>query len=360
MDIIPASDAMGGGALPAEVGTFRIAIVSTPRTGNTWLRRLLDAIYSLPQIVADTPDDVDWDQLPQHCILQLHWPADAELRSRLLKHEFKIVTLFRNPCDTLISILHFATVWNKTNLWMGGLQGDESNIIGARPCSREFAEYAESDRAKLLIAASANWAEAENCLSIKYESLVEDAAGELKRVSDRLLPVSPEVISAAVEANSLTRLRSCVQNQHFWQGQPGIWKTLLPSDLARDIERHHASAFSAMGYVSVSEQSISSAEADANWTALELATMRQEMAESRVQLKQATNELNQARWQIRDLEVEFREASERINPLIEISPTILNVSERVNRVTRFCGGAAASIRRHLGMGEKREGKGCEV
>ncbi|HUG68351.1 MAG TPA: hypothetical protein VMM76_11400 [Pirellulaceae bacterium] len=212
----------------------------------------------------------------------------------------------------------------------------------------------------MLIAASANWAETENCLSIKYESLVDDAEVELKRVTDQLLPASAEVISAAVVANSLTRLRSCVQNQHFWQGQPGIWKTLLPSAVAQDIERHHASAFATMGYASVREQSVSSSEADANWTALELATMRQEMAESRVQLKQATNELNQARWQIRDLEVEFREAAEKINPLIEISPTILNVSERVNRVTRFCGGAAASIRRHLGMGEKRVGKRCEV
>ena len=154
MDIIPAGDAVGPGSIPAELGTFRIAILSTPRTGNTWLRRLLDAIYSLPQVVADTPDDVDWDQLPRHCILQLHWPVDKNLRSLLLRHEFKLVTLFRHPCDTLISILHFATVWKKTSLWMGGLQGDESDIIGARPCSREFAEYARSDRAKLLIAAS--------------------------------------------------------------------------------------------------------------------------------------------------------------------------------------------------------------
>jgi hypothetical protein len=355
MNIVPASDAEGRGSVTAEIGAFRIAILSTPRTGNTWLRRLLDAIYSLPQVVADTPDDVDWDQLPQRCILQLHWPADTALESLLSKHEFKVVTLFRNPCDTLISILHFATVWKNTGLWMGGLQGDESGVIGARPCSREFAKYVASDRAKLLIAASANWAETKNCLAISYEALVEDAASELKRVTDRLLPVSPEVISAAVEANSLTRLRACVQNQHFWRGQPGIWKTLLPQAVAQDIERHHVPTFARMGYTIEADQELTNADADANWATLELATIRQEMAESRRQLKETSNELIEARWEITALEG-------RIEPLVKVGPLVLRISERVNGVIEFYQGVVASLRRHLRMHEKSivKGKGCEA
>ena len=204
MNIIPASHAASAGSLPSDVGTFRIAIVSSPRTGNTWLRRLFDSIYSLPQIVVDTPEEIDWEQLPPQCILQLHWPAETDLHARLQKHEFKIVTLFRHPCDTLISILHFATTWKNTSLWMGGLQGDESEIVGARPCGQEFARYAISDRATSLIAASPEWARTENCVPISYESLVEDAVCELTRVTDRLLPATSEVISAAVEANSKT------------------------------------------------------------------------------------------------------------------------------------------------------------
>ena len=348
MNIVPASDAEGRGSVPVEIGTFRIAILSTPRTGNTWLRRLLDAIYSLPQVVADTPDDVEWDQLPQQCILQLHWPFDTALESLLSKHEFKIVTLFRNPFDTLISILHFATVWKNTGLWMGGLQGDETGIVGTRPCSREFAKYAESDRAKLLIAASANWAESENCLPIGYESLVEDTVGEMRRVTDRLLPAPDEVISAAVEANSLARLRACVQNQHFWRGQPGIWKTLLPQAVAQEIERHHAPAFAMMGYTVDADQNLTNADADANWATLELATIRQEMAESRRQLKQTSNELIEARWEITALEG-------RIEPLVKVGPLVLKIAERINGTVEFYQGAVASIRRHLRMPQKSVG-----
>lgn len=358
MNIIPANVAANRGSVPGEIGTFRIAIISTPRTGNTWLRRLLDSIYSLPQIVVDTPDDIVWDQLPPQCILQLHWPADTDLLSLLLRHEFKIVTLFRHPCDTLISILHFATTWKHTSLWMGGLKGNESEIIGARPCSHEFAKYTESDRAKSLIAASADWAETENCLPVSYESLVQDAVGELKRITERLLAAPSDVISAAVEANSMTRLRASVQNQHIWRGQPGIWKTLLPHAVAQDIERHHAPAFEMMGYTCDADQRLTISDADANWATLELATIRQEMAESRGQLKQATDELNQARWKIRDLELAFEKAQARIDPLIEVSPTILSLSTRVNRVTRFYRGAMVSIRRHLGIHES--GTECET
>jgi hypothetical protein len=359
MNIIPANDTASSGSVPADVGPFRIAIMSTPRTGNTWLRRLFDAIYSLPQIVADTPDDVVWDQLPRDCILQLHWPADAELVALLRQHEFRIVTLFRNPCDTLISILHFATAWKKTSLWMGALEGDESDIVGVRPSSREFMKYAESNRAKVLIAASPNWAETDNCTVVNYESLVENTVGELTRVTGRLHSAFPEVVSAAVENNSLSHLRSLVQNQHFWRGQPGIWKMLLPQSVAQDIERHHAHAFDVMRY-SIRDHDLSVSEADANWTTLELATLRQEMVESRGQLKQATDELNEARWKINALESELTMTTRRIAPLVEVSPMLLSMSTRINRVTRFCRGAAASIRHHSGLRERTGGNGCEV
>jgi hypothetical protein len=93
---------------------------------------------------------------------------------------------------------------------------------------------------------------------------------------------------------------------------------------------------------------------------LELATLRQEMVESRGQLKQATDELNEARWKINALESELTMTTRRIAPLVEVSPMLLSMSTRINRVTRFCRGAAASIRHHSGLRERTGGNGCEV
>jgi hypothetical protein len=51
----------------------RIAILSTLRSGNMWLRRLLGAIYDLEELSANTPAAVPWNELPKACVLQLHW-----------------------------------------------------------------------------------------------------------------------------------------------------------------------------------------------------------------------------------------------------------------------------------------------
>ena len=69
---------------PQDDEIFRVAILSTPRAGSTWLRRLLNSVYSMPQVVLDNPVYVDWEQLPRHCIMQLHWKCDPRwyLRSR--------------------------------------------------------------------------------------------------------------------------------------------------------------------------------------------------------------------------------------------------------------------------------------
>ena len=57
MDILPADPTYSfqwNTAADSQAG-LRIAILGTPPTGNTWLRRMLGSVYSLPQIVEDDP-----------------------------------------------------------------------------------------------------------------------------------------------------------------------------------------------------------------------------------------------------------------------------------------------------------------
>ena len=57
----------------ASLDNLRLAIVSTPRSGNTWLRKLLASMYDLPQIAVHTPGEIARQSLPPKVILQIQW-----------------------------------------------------------------------------------------------------------------------------------------------------------------------------------------------------------------------------------------------------------------------------------------------
>ena len=54
---------------------MRIAVVSTPRAGNTWVRHLLGAAYRLPHLARHAMADADWAALPPEVVLPLISPA---------------------------------------------------------------------------------------------------------------------------------------------------------------------------------------------------------------------------------------------------------------------------------------------
>ena len=55
----------------------RIVLVSTPRSGNNWLRHLLARLYDIPSLSVHNPADLDWAALPPHCVF-----GDSQLLHR--------------------------------------------------------------------------------------------------------------------------------------------------------------------------------------------------------------------------------------------------------------------------------------
>src|SRR5436305_300595 len=111
----------------------RLAVIGTPRSGNTWLRRLLGTAYAVPELAAHTPAEVDWGALPAGCALQLHWRPTASLLAQLAAHRFTVVALCRHPLDVLVSVLHFCRHEPLTHRWLGGEGGCECGLYGALP-----------------------------------------------------------------------------------------------------------------------------------------------------------------------------------------------------------------------------------
>jgi hypothetical protein len=99
------------------------------------------------------------------------------------------------------------------------------------------------------------------CFSIiRYEDLLTDTAGELKRLYHLLgLPVSDEILAVAVERSSLENMRAeeavfnaghpALQNQGFVRpGQSGGPRQTLSEELCRLIEEQAASVMQRLGY----------------------------------------------------------------------------------------------------------------
>ncbi len=267
---------------------LRVAIVATPRSGNTWLRSLLGSLYGLKDVVSDRPEEVPWDQLPERCVLQLHWSPEPELLDRLRQSEFHAITIARHPLDVLISILHFCTTWPGTSRWCGGLCGTEDSIRGVLPASSEFQAYATGPRARALLSVTRDWWGVPDCRTLHYERLVNDPRAELERLAGTLEPVAPLAIENAVDGNCFERLRPRAQNQHYWQGTPGHWKRMLPAPVAIEIALAHAPSFTLLDYACQPDENLTSAQADIYWLSLEILSLRQELSTARTQFLEAT------------------------------------------------------------------------
>jgi hypothetical protein len=310
---------------------LRVAILATPRSGNTWLRSLLGSLYGLADVVCDRPEEVPWETLPERCVLQLHWSPDLELRDRLRGHEFHPVTVARHPLDQLISILHFSTTWPGTSQWFGGRCGSEDAICGVLPTSREFREYATGARALALLAISRDWWHVADCCHLHYETLVDDTALVLGHLTERLEPTPPGAIAEAIASNTLEQLRPRVANQHYWRGSPGHWQRLLPAAVAREIAAAHIANFELLNYDCEPDSTLTREQADTNWFEMEIASLRQELSGTRRQLFGVRGRLEEAEARLQSL-AEIERIVAQLEPLTGLRPAAIRVARRLTAV----------------------------
>lgn len=249
----------------ASLDNLRLAIVSTPRSGNTWLRRLLASMYDLPEIAVHTPREIVWESLPPKAILQIHWRDTDNFVSLLAENGFHPIVIARHPLDILISILHFATYESQTARWLDGEAGSEISIINKSPLCSEFIDYAVGERSAALLSISTAWWNRENTWQIRYENLVNDTAEELSKLNEQLGLKPARPILDVIPLNSIASLRTTATNNHFWQGQCGHWKHLLTATVARRIASSHQSVLNQLGYVCDADENLTEEMAIATW-----------------------------------------------------------------------------------------------
>jgi hypothetical protein len=329
---------------------LRIAIVSTPRSGNTWVRHLLADAYCIPHLAVHSLHDQEWDSLPGECVLQLHARRTPEFEGRLHAHGFRVLTLARHPFDVLVSILQFTLTAKNTADWLHGAGGDETSLYGAMPRSRSFTAYATSPRAAELLAVTTDWWRHEDAISVRYEEFVADALGELSRLQETFGPLRTMKLQDVVKSYTLDRFQAENSNNHFWQGTPGLWRSLLPRVEAEEIASVLASLLDRLGYRCESDATLTADEADRNWVQLAGPGIRRAIARaneaqrSEVQAahdRAASAEAEVARLQTRlaSLDAHFRLSLEPFRGLdhssVRIAKRIQGLRDRLPRIVQF-------------------------
>lgn len=295
----------------AGKSAFRVAIVSTPRSGNTWLWHLLTALYDVPGLAVHSPLEVAWDALPESCVLQIHWPRVESFASRLREHGFRIVVMARHPLDVLISILHFCIHDRATARWLEGEGGNERPIFGAMPRSSAFRAYATGARAAALLRVTNEWWEIPGSLGVRYEDLNRDPCGELRRLARALGGWPRKSVEEVVEATTIPKLRLRWQNSHyFWLGKTGLWRALLPAADADLLLQTIAPRLARLGYSFDPDPGLSDEQADANWVNLvwaELVDDLHDLSQTQKALRAAQGELVESRAQAESLHKSVRQ-----------------------------------------------------
>jgi hypothetical protein len=252
----------------SAAGLLRLALLSTPRSGNNWLRELLGKLYQVPSHAAHNPEDVDWAGLPRDCIFAIHWQRVPSFVRLLQGQGFRVIVLARHPLDVLISILQFC--WRSpTERWLEGEGGNERPLHGAMPRSAAFLDYATGPRAAALFRVSLDWWRFPGCLAVRYEDLVGDPDNTVAQLVGQIGRPPRLPIPEALAATSLPALRTLTGDRHhFWQGKVGLWKSLLTAPEARAVAEAHRGFFSELGYQCDPDPCLTPGQADRNWVEL--------------------------------------------------------------------------------------------
>ena len=261
---------------------LRLAVVSTPRSGNTWLRRLLAAAHGLRELGAHAPEGVDWADLPDRCVLQIHWMPDGAFVERLHRAEMRVITLARHPLDVLLSALNY-------NEHVHPAEGctrpgcGRCAILGAAPWDPEFLDYACGPWGGELLGFSPAWWDRPGVSRVVYERLATDPLGVFSTLVEDLGHAPTADLGATVDAHTPERMRLGfgADAHQVWQAMPGHWRSLIPEATARAIYEARRDVFEALGYACDPDPSLTPAAAERAWGRLQIASARRLLAEER-------------------------------------------------------------------------------
>jgi hypothetical protein len=240
---------------------LKIMIVSTPKTGNTWLRHLLATIYDLPTVQLGFPFGPESaSALGQRWILHQHYTPEPVLLDWAKQNGAVLITTIRHPGDILLSLYHHVHSYNERfDFYRLAQLADDDGTFGAPV--RSVLQTIFKD----LVALSVAWLSTGASHVVQYEALHYDPVDTVTALAHAIQPVSRDCIERAIESCHISEMRALAQNNRafFRQGSYGSWRHVLPPDiidLLRTTEPYPA-LFAALGYTLDAQDKWSAASA---------------------------------------------------------------------------------------------------
>lgn len=226
---------------------LRILIVSTPKTGNTWLKHLLAAVYNLPMVTpAMTFDVAEFARFGPSWVAHQHYSPRSEILEWAECNDVHLLTTLRHPGDVLISLYHYVKNTQGGEKFGPGVELllADSEKIGAH--TRQYVETFFFT----VLHSSVEWLLAGRSRIVRYEALWRDPLATLAEVSREIKPVSQDALERAVEQSALDLLsQQHPASRFFRQGGEGQWtRDLTPEILAAFRQPPYAAQFVALGY----------------------------------------------------------------------------------------------------------------
>ena len=156
---------------PVDPDRLKLVILSTPKTGNTWLRWLLHYAYRIR--IAELP--LKWapgctDDLPPRFVTHQHLFPNESLVRWLVESRAVVLTTIRHPADTFLSLFHYAKWHDAGMATMLKQDGDRPGKNALRYINYSFPQN---------YAISLAWAKLGSHV-IRYEDLLVDPLSQLR------------------------------------------------------------------------------------------------------------------------------------------------------------------------------------
>lgn len=248
----PGGEAVGCPCSRESSHDLKILIVSTPKTGNTWVKNLLSTIYGLPIVqIGPRFDPAEVDALGPRWVTHQHYTAQPQIIEYAQRNNVEFVTTIRHPGDALVSKFHFVRNFvdrlTFSDIDLSPLMSRDDDAMG------EHTAYYAKHGFPISLDISLGWMRTARSHVVRYEDLWRDPVDALTQLTDSLQPVPQDRIERATDLcdiQMLRRFRDDAEGKFFRKGGPGNWRYELPASII-DVFRHqepYPDLFKALGY----------------------------------------------------------------------------------------------------------------